>query len=307
MQAISDGFKKWGGRLLGLALLGWAIHLASRQWHELPGFAEIHWLPFLVGWGLVGLGHLLLISAWQSVLHWLGVRLPYRECFSIFSIAMLGRYLPGKIMVIVGKVAMLQQRGVEKRTTLYSIGWELALIALAAGLLCLAPARADIDGRYPVWLLGWAAAAGLALLVAGTGLALGWRRALPLLSIVAQYLGFWVFLGVGFLFLSHSLATYSPATDVVAIVRAYAIVHMASIAVILVPGGLGVRELGLQWALQGTAIGPVSAVVAVLMRAVVSSFEIGYASIGMALHRRREPDWAPAREEIPLAESAPTE
>ena len=108
MQKISKWMKKWGGRLLGLSLLAWAIHLASQQWHELPPVEDIAWLPFAIGWLLVGVGHLLVISAWRSVLQWLGVAVPYRECFSIFSISMLGRYLPGKIMVIVGKVAMLE-------------------------------------------------------------------------------------------------------------------------------------------------------------------------------------------------------
>ena len=114
MHEISEWLKKRGGRVLGLLLLGWAIALASSQWDELPPLEEIAWLPFAIGWLLVGIGHLLLIRAWQSVLQWLGVAIPYRECFSIFSISMLGRYRPGKCRWIVVKVAMRQQRGGEQ-------------------------------------------------------------------------------------------------------------------------------------------------------------------------------------------------
>ncbi len=305
---LKEWLKKWGGRLLGLALLAWVVQLASEQWDELPPLEDISWLPFALGWALVGIGHLLLIRAWQSVLRWLGVVLPYRDCFSIFSISMLGRYLPGKIMVIVGKVAMLQQKGVKKSTTLYSIGWELGLIALAAGLLCVAPAQAAIDADYPVWLLGYGAAALFGVLLLGTAVYAGWRSSRALVGILAQYLGFWLLLGTGFLSLSHSLASFPFEEGVVPIIRAYGIVHMASIAIIVVPGGLGVRELGLQWALAGTVIGPISALVAVLMRAVVTSFEIGYATIGLSLRRHDAPDQETKKaEELSVADSAPTD
>lgn len=308
MHGISEWVKKWGGRLLGLGLLAWVVWLAAEQWDELPPLGDIAWLPFALGWLLVGLGHLLLISAWQSVLRWLGATIPYRECFMIFSISALGRYLPGKIMVVVGKVAMLQQRGVKKATTLYSIGGELVVIAIAAGMLCLAPAQAAIDADYPVWLLGYVAAGLFGALLIGAGLYSGWRSSRDLVGIVAQYLGFWLLLGTGFLCLSHSLASFPVEEGVIPIIRAYGIVHMASIAVIVVPGGLGVRELGLQWALAGTVIGPISAVVAVVMRAVVSSFEIGYAAIGMAIRRQDSPARGTAKaEELSIAESAPSD
>ena len=66
--------------------------------------------------------------------------------------------------------------------------------------------------------------------------------------------------------------------------------------------------LGLQWALAGTVIGPISAVVAVLMRAVVSSFEIGYAAIGMSLRKQDSPSRGTENtEELSVAESVPTD
>ena len=92
---------------------------------DLYDFKSQHFfLFFLVTLGLIP--HLLLLAfLWQYILKFLGQNLDLIEAWRISSIASLGRYLPGKIWLFVGKIAMSKQLGLDIKRVSSSLMFEI--------------------------------------------------------------------------------------------------------------------------------------------------------------------------------------
>ena len=92
---------------------------------DLFDFKSKHFFLFcLVTLGLIP--HLLLLAfLWQYILKFLGQNLDLIEAWRISSIASLGRYLPGKIWLFVGKIAMSKQRGLDIKRVSSSLMFEI--------------------------------------------------------------------------------------------------------------------------------------------------------------------------------------
>lgn len=269
------------GHLLAAALLWWVGRSAVHEWRA----ASSAW-PLAVDWGAlsaaggaVAVALCLAVAAWQAILKWLGRVVSFQRCFGIVGISSLGRYLPGKVWTIAGKVGLLQGLGIPWRVGMASLGWEVAIAGLAAALWWLpgsAPASPLLRG---LWYGGRVA---LLVLVGG----LGWRafragRAdmMRLAIAVGQYALMWLLMGVGFFWIGRSLIPLSMG-DLLGVIRAYALAHMVSVVVIWVPNGIGVREWCLHLLLAGTPLQPVAGVAAMLMRMIVTGCELAYAAAG---------------------------
>ena len=92
---------------------------------DLFDFKSQHFvLLCLVTLGLIP--HLLLLAfLWQYILKFLGQKLDLMEAWRISSIASLGRYLPGKIWLFVGKIAMSKQLGLDIKRVSSSLIFEI--------------------------------------------------------------------------------------------------------------------------------------------------------------------------------------
>jgi len=135
-KQVLQNISGWLGRIVALGLLIWVAQMAWTQWQALlPLEVPLQWGPLLWGIQLIGVAQLLLIKNWQDLLRWLGVSISFRQAFSIFTISALGRYLPGKILVVVGRVAFLERLGVPRTKGLQAWVWEISLILLVGGLL----------------------------------------------------------------------------------------------------------------------------------------------------------------------------
>jgi glycosyltransferase 2 family protein len=275
--------KNWGGRILAAGLMIWVIRLAVAQWQSVPRLGRIEWLPLACGILFVALGQFQVIRSWRAVLGWLGAAVSWRAVFSIFSMSALGRYLPGKVLVVVGKVALLEQLGIERKTALGSVIWEMGLILTAAGLFWVPVSTQTLQGRFPLEGIGFAAIVLLIGLFCAISFQNGLRKGLGLLVLIGNYMLFWLLLGTGFYLVSRSLMPLPVDQLVWNIIQGYALVHVLSVAVIFVPGGLGIRELGLQWVFQGTVLGPITGIVALLMRAIIITFELIFAGLGLSM------------------------
>ena len=71
---------------------------------------------------------------WHLTLLFLGKGLPFLTLFKINIVSLFFRYLPGGVGDHIGRYAMLSQRGVEKKITIFSIGL-LAGMLVFAGIL----------------------------------------------------------------------------------------------------------------------------------------------------------------------------
>ena len=248
-------------------------------WHTLADAGEqfathrVRWTSLSVGWLIVaGLAYLAgMIPCWwfwHRVLHAMGARPRYRETLPAFYIGHLGKYFPGKALVVVIRTALIRGPRVDTLVATISVFVEtLTMMAVgalvAAGLLLTTTAEA--------WLF-WLALA-LFCLAGIPTLPPVFRQVVRIISVrrgyehVAQVVNAlklpllasgWITIAGGWFLMGLSLwavlQSMAPATDLSqaihlapaqALILLTATVGLALVAgfLSLLPGGIGVREL----------------------------------------------------------------
>ena len=248
-------------------------------WHTLADAGEqfathrVRWTSLSVGWLIVaGLAYLAgMIPCWwfwHRVLHAMGARPRYRETLPAFYIGHLGKYFPGKALVVVIRTALIRGPRVDTLVATISVFVEtLTMMAVgalvAAGLLLTTTADA--------WLF-WLALA-LFCLAGIPTLPPVFRQVVRIISVrrgyehVAQVVSAlrlpllasgWITIAGGWFLMGLSLwavlQSMAPATELSqaihlapaqALILLTATVGLALVAgfLSLLPGGIGVREL----------------------------------------------------------------
>ena len=248
-------------------------------WHTLADAGEqfathrVRWTSLSVGWLIVaGLAYLAgMIPCWwfwHRVLHAMGARPRYRETLPAFYIGHLGKYFPGKALVVVIRTALIRGPRVDTLVATISVFVEtLTMMAVgalvAAGLLLTTTADA--------WLF-WLALA-LFCLAGIPTLPPVFRQVVRIISVrrgyehVAQVVNAlklpllasgWITIAGGWFLMGLSLwavlQSMAPATELSqaihlapaqALILLTATVGLALVAgfLSLLPGGIGVREL----------------------------------------------------------------
>ena len=293
MAQINNPRRKWpilSAKLLIVALVIWWIvatfrdafaELAEHQWHVEP-----QWLVASGGFYLLGL----LPSAfyWRHVLLVMGQRAGVMETVRAYYIGHLGKYVPGKAMVVVLRAGLIRSHRVDttlaaasvflETLTMMACGSAMAAVLLAIRfrgnslLLTVSLALLLVAGIPTMpsvfrWLAGKLlrgkmneqVRAGLANVTYGT-LALGWLATGAGWVLLA--LSLWAVLrGVG-----------GPSVDLLCEIDRYlAAVTLAVVAGFLsmIPGGAVVREAVLMQLLAGKPYTPLIALVATLMLRIV--------------------------------------
>lgn len=249
--------------LLLVITLGWAGVALSRQWDALRASAAVttvHW-----GWialaSVIVLGtYAMLIQSWRLLLAGWGSPLRYRPAVRIWTIANLGRYLPGKVWSI-GALGFLASR--EGVSGVAAAGAAIlgTLLNIGAGFGIMALSGARVLGAFKPWLQTVAIVLGAAF-VAGT-LALPWVLP-PLLNRIAAWRGLppqtahlpartlwiatvinavsWVCYGVAFAAFARGVAPQVLASPPL-FVAIWTASYVGGYLVLYAPGGIGVREV----------------------------------------------------------------
>lgn len=273
-------------RLLHIAKIAFAaavvvaVALALRsQWGEVrAAAAQAH-----PRWGWIALSSLvvlanyaLLVEAWRAVLSGWGGRLSFWEGARIWSISNLGRYVPGKVWQLGTMAVMAQERGV---SGIAAAGSSLivVLINTVAGFVVLAGTGASVLRIPP--------AATAAIVALGVGLLLApqlmpWlgalagkvlrrnlvvaripHRAIWLAALISA--ASWIVYGLAFRLLAVGVlghATGAPSLFVAVFTGSY----LAGFLALVVPGGLGVREVVMATALRQAGFGTGEAILLVV-------------------------------------------
>jgi hypothetical protein len=204
--------------------------------------------------------YFMLYSISLAVLRRVGYRLIFLSGLRPFFVSLLGRYVPGRFAVIVGKIYLYERRGVPRLTAALALAYENVFAAVGgfavaaasaatvvAGLLswrALIPAAVGVGALIALLqpgvlrrLLGWALRkvgrgefdAGM---VMGRGAAAAFALAYASYCLISGV--FFAFLAAAFVPLDAGLAVRVGAAYVAASVVGY--------AAVFTPSGLGVRE-----------------------------------------------------------------
>lgn len=248
-----------------VAVLGWLLWQLPGAWRELADLARpFHAAIFVACWVamVASLGLL-----WRSTVSALGqVDIDLRTTMRAQAAAWAGRYLPGKVGLMAGKIALAGRPGLDARLLAGSVLFEqFAFVAAGLGLAAL---LVEPDGLRVLvapgssaerFELAFRVVAALAAIVAGTAAILagirvaGRVRRLPrLMGLLALHVVPHVFCGIGLLALLPDAELRAPVGAVQA-VGAMAASNVAGVLVVFAPAGLGVREVVLVGLLSPTA------------------------------------------------------
>jgi glycosyltransferase 2 family protein len=300
--AGASPWRRWGGLAAGLLILGflgWALvdgwsAVADYEWDVQPGLLALGCLVLLVFYLASGLGYVGIARR----LHHGGP--PPVAILAIWAKSLLGRYVPGNVLMVLGRVVLSYERGIPRRVTLAATAYEqiLALgVAAAAGVAFVAVY--DGGGGARTWLLALVPLGLLCLHPRIFGPASAWvlRKARreplprllptrPLLGLVAWYAGAAALLGLGIWLLVRAAAgpeAGGPAFVGSAFLLSFAISTLAFIF----PSGLGVREGAFALALAVNLPGSVAVALSVGVRVVLTTVELVFIALAGLAGRNR--------------------
>jgi hypothetical protein len=275
---------RWLGYLLLCASLAYVISILAHGWQQISQIAWETCMPvILAAMGIYLLSLLLQLFVWSRLLsfhhrgRWWDIK--------IYCRTILLRHLPGGIWHWVGRTALYQsEANLSMQVVTLANFWEwCVLILVAIGIYAVSLSWAGTLIRITL---------GFASITGGMALAVGWqpanrRIAIRLsegllwigLYILAWFMGGWI-VHLLIQFTSGYTLSLIDATGIWALAGGSSLF----LAVIL-PAGLGVREVALTWLLQHYTSKPMAMFIAFLIRLIFTTADIIWGGAGWALSR----------------------
>ncbi len=306
LRAPRSRARRVGGLVAGLLVVAFLAAVVLDGWDRVSSY---HWqfdVPFIV-LGVAGVGASLAVTAagYVLILERLSMRrLPRGSLMSVWSRAMLARYVPGNVMMVAGRVVLGREAGVAGQISLAATVYEqVFLVGLAAiasvGLLLYI---GDLGQGPWLWLVG-AVPFGLVILhprvfapLSNAVLRRFHRKPMEaFLSLcdVAQLAGVfaiaYIFLGVGVWAIVRALVG-AEGGDPLLVGAGFMLSFVVSMLVFVFPSGLGVRDAIFALVLARHLPGGVAIAAAVAVRLVMTLIEVAFVAVVLALQRRsRQP------------------
>lgn len=280
-----------------VAVFAWGGWILADHWREVRTAGPL----LRLGWGSIAAAtaivfatYALLVQLWRIVLrHW-GAHLGFVDAARIWSVANLGRFVPGRVAQIGAMAYMARERGVSPVAAAGSSVLNTLINIAAGAAVALAAGGRQLDRLYP----GAALLATAALVVAAASLvALPWVLpravaaasrllgrtppdgvAMPASAVWLTAFGnlmAWVLYGLAFqLFTAGVLGDAGGATA--GYLAAYAASYIVGYLVIFAPGGLGAREISLAVVMVGLDLAtlPEATLVALTSRLWLTVLEV---------------------------------
>jgi glycosyltransferase 2 family protein len=287
-------------------LIGWTAVAASfgfiglQLWqHALWRLASAHLEALaaaVIGGALLyGVAGFLLSSAWYQLLGPGGSTASLRSHHAVYGRTQIAKYLPGNVFHLVGRQVMGRRLGHgQGRLALASL-LEALLLVLTAAALSL-PIVLQWFDEGPLWILAfgpvlaliaarWARCHDLPLRDVATGS--GHGSALAILRLLrAAFLYAVFFLVVAAIFWVLALSVGDPGRPSIDFAASVSVVALAWLVGFATPGssaGIGVREVVLIAALEGSLGAPASGLIALALRLVTIAGDVVFFALGMML------------------------
>jgi glycosyltransferase 2 family protein len=275
-------FQKWLQYACILAVAAFFAYAIFRNWNDFTSQQwQFSWVWLVLAVVATVTNSLVYVFIWGVILGRLGRRLPYRQLFTIMSLAYLARYIPGSLWSIVGAVYLGKKQGLPAGLSSLSLALHLLTQLISAALvviICL-PFWPGEAYRTTAYLLLPLAAVALALVhprvlgyLYGLVARLAKQRPMALelrysdtLTVLVLWLGCWLVNGLAG-WAAVNAVYPSSAGQIVAITGVFALSWAASFLVFLAPSGLGVMEGTLALLLSVFLPTPIAVMVAILAR-----------------------------------------
>ena len=300
----------WGRLLqvvLAIVVIGLALRSLLRNWNAvdaLPVDWRLRPVPLIASALLIWACYAMLIESWRRVLRGLGHPISYLAAARIWTVASLGKYVPGKVWAVAGAVVLAREAGVPAGPAV-TAALTLQGLALASGAaviaatLSSAPRIASAGASLHVAIL-------IALLALGGMAVLAWPAAvawinrrlpeqfarlqpLPLWSLV---LGFganalaWFGYGFAFGLMARGVLDGVNLSGLTA-TAVFTASYLVGLVALFAPGGVGPREGILVLLLTPSTGARVALALAIASRLLLTITELGAALPFLLLPRER--------------------
>jgi hypothetical protein len=273
---------------------GWST-VTAHDWELRPGWLVGAAVLLTLGYGLAAEAYALVVGELHPEA--VAARAALRRQWTV---SILGRYVPGNVLMVAGRMELARGTGVPRRVALAASTYEqiLMLGASALGALAFVAYYGDLGRGGAIWLV--AAVPLLFVLLHPTVMqrASGWALRKvgrePLTSVLTGRQATGLFLLYALVQALVGLATWmivrgtaGPAGDALWGTLAYQLAFTLSMLAFIFPAGLGVRDGVLALALAQELPTEVAVAAAVLVRLAMTMFEIAFVAVVSALGRRR--------------------
>jgi len=294
-----------------IIVFGIFVFLGKMVWNNWNQVKEapftLHAFPFILSTLIFAFSYFIQIWAWYLVTLKLKIALSPSETLKIWFYSQLGKYLPGKIWLFLGRVHYYESRGKSKKSISVALYFEMVTIIVAGGLIFLAalPMLKETGPFYSGSQIWWLV---LAFILLGfiflhprvLQKLLNWALAQfkkepvylsisysDILWILFVCILAWVVGGIGFYLFVKSVYPVS-SKYILFLTGALAISSTLGLIAIFAPSGLGVREGALVYLFSFTMATPVAVIISVLTRIWMTLIEIGLIGVVYLLSKIRE-------------------
>lgn len=254
-------------------------------------------IPLILSVLIFAFSYFIQLWAWYLITSKLGIALPFWETLASWFYSQLGKYLPGKVWLLLGRFHLYDSKGKSKKAVSIALYFETITMMVAAGIVFLAgylffEETKSYSSSKPIeWLLFPFFMAFVFLHPRLLVILLNWTLGLfkkepvslsisypEILWILFISLLSWCVGGVGFYLFVYSLFPVS-LQSVLFLTGALAFSSTLGLIALFAPSGLGVREGVLVYLLSSIMPAPVAVVISILTRLWTTFIEIGL--IGM--------------------------
>jgi glycosyltransferase 2 family protein len=290
-----------GRVVLGVLVVVGVVWALAGSWHEVSAdLARVSPVALAGSTALALLALVMTLVGWRAMLSDLGSPLPIGPASGVLFVGQLGKYLPGSVWTVVVQAEVASRLGVpRKRTAVVGMLSVLlsALAGLAVGVLAL-PALLEAGGGRVYLLLVVALLVGVGFLhprvlnaLVSRALRLARRepleRGLSGRAIAVTMTSFvlaWLLLGLHVWVLATDLGAPAGAAFVPAVLG-YALAASVAMLAVVLPAGLGLRELLLVVLLTGPLDRSAATAVVLLSRFLVTGADVVAALVGWTYDR----------------------
>jgi uncharacterized membrane protein YbhN (UPF0104 family) len=306
---LGDRRLRFGLLIIVLGSCGYGLYTAWPQ--VVPALGRLRWYAVALSLAAAMAGTGCQMLAWRTILADLGSPIPVRAAARISFVAQLGKYVPGGVWAVAAQVELGHDYRIPRPRSLAAVLVSL-VVTIGSGLtvaLVTLPFVSPGLARHYWWVLAVVplAALGLCPPVLGRlldrGLALmrsqplaAWPSWRGLRRALGWNLAGWLLLGAQVWLLVADMGGGLTASALVA-GGGYALAFSAGMLLVVVPSGIGARELILALALAPVL--PHGAVIAVALttRGVSTLSDVALGALGSIAGRRRPALLAPSGSE----------
>jgi len=305
MSTFWDAFKRlqkplqWLTVVVIFAFIGQRLH---QDWHQLSQYKFQFQYSLLLLSFLVLLCRLFSLAlGWKLILQKSsGYSLSYLRANRIWFLSQLGKYAPGKVWMVLGRIYLSQKESISKRVSSVSIVIEMILSVISSTIIFLLSLVLKSKAKFENDILfsSLIVVAGVIalhpnLLKKFSNFFLVRLKREPLeleiryheiLLLLTYYLAMWAFFGLAFYLFINSI-TSVPISKLLIMTGIFAVSWIIGFLALFAPGGLGVREGILAFFLSFYFPASVAIMLSLLSRLWITAAEISGIGISLILSK----------------------